>query len=64
MNYPPLYEGEWHHRRALMWAAENPWFGTNIEATEKVMKRHEWVVEKLGLPPDSDEYWAYFENMN
>ena len=43
------------------WANENPWFGTNTEMTEYVLKFDE-KIQAQGINPESEEYFNMIDN--
>ena len=42
---------------ALRWAANNAWFGTDVEMTYFAFEVHDHLI-KQGLSPDTEEYYA------
>src|SRR6185437_8961761 len=47
--------------RSAAWVRAHPEFATNQKLTRKMIRAHEDAVDD-GLPPDTDDYFAYVEN--
>ncbi|CAG9462315.1 unnamed protein product [Pedinophyceae sp. YPF-701] len=44
--------------RAVVWAEDNPWFGSDMEMTTVAYGIHDTLVEQEGYDPDSPSYYA------
>ena len=54
----PAHEPE---EKAIQWARNNSWFGTDMVMTEFAYEVHDQLVEVEGVDPSSDEYYDQIE---